>query len=105
MAYPRGSLGSFFFGTGIGPQERIGVRVVLEIEYTGGPDRGATDVKSVTVNASPDQTQEEVLAAAVEYAESGQLGRRTGKAYPIQVVEARVEFIYQGGLEGPSLEI
>ena len=105
MAYPKGSLGSQFFGVGIGPQERIGARVILEIEYTSGPMSGQTDVKSITVNASPDQLRSAVLNAAVQYAESGQLGRKSGKNYPIIVLESEIEFVYRGGLEGASLEM
>src|SRR5581483_8861147 len=76
----------------------VGVRVVMTVQF---PD-GHAETVSVTVNAGRDRTAADAIAEARRMVEVGNLGSRSGRAYPREIVGEPEVMIVAGGVQGPA---
>lgn len=86
--------------------EPIGIRVRMAVQLTdpaGRPIPGTDMTRDVTINLGPHTSVQDAIAAAIAYAESGNLGRRSHENYPVRVVVAGIARVVEGGFDDPSL--
>ena len=60
-------------------------------------------VRDVTVNVNPNTSVADAVQAAIDYAEAGNLGRRSREPYPVRVLAAGIARVVEGGFDDPSL--
>lgn len=94
--------------TGIVPHydEPVGVRVrmnVVLIDAAGRDIPGSNMTRDITINVNPGTPVQDVLQAAIAYAQAGNLGRRSNEDYPVRVLDAWISRIVEGGFDDPSL--
>jgi hypothetical protein len=94
--------------TGIVPHydEPVGVRVRMEVVLVDAAGRdipGSDMTRDITVNVAPGTPVQDVLQAAIAYAQAGNLGRRNNENYRVRVLSAWVSRIVEGGFDDPSL--
>lgn len=75
----------------------VGVRVVMDLQY---PD-GHMEQVSLVINAGNYYTAGDVVAEAKRLVSLGQLGSRSGRAYPSEIVGEPKVILVAGGLQGP----
>lgn len=86
--------------------EPVGVRVRMHVQLVdaaGRPIPGSDMIRDVTINVNPGTPVQDVLQAAIAYAEAGNLGRRSNEDYPVRVLSAGIARIVEGGFDDPSL--
>lgn len=87
--------------------EVIGVRVRMAVELTdpaGQPIPGPDMTRDVTLNLAPGTSVQDAIAAAIAYAEAGNLGRRSHEDYPVHVLAAGIARVVEGGFDDPSIQ-
>jgi hypothetical protein len=78
----------------------------MEVVLTDAAGRdipGSDMTRDITVNVNPGTPVQDVLQAAIAYAEAGNLGRRSNETYRVRVLSAWVSRIVEGGFDDPSL--
>jgi hypothetical protein len=78
----------------------------MEVVLTDAAGRdipGSNMTRDITVNVNPGTPVQDVLQAAIGYAQGGNLGRRNNENYPVRVLGAWVSRIVEGGFDDPSL--
>jgi hypothetical protein len=86
--------------------EVIGIRIRMAVQLTDPAGRPIPDTertRDVTINLGPNTSVQDALAAAIAYAEAGNLGRRSNENYPVHVVVAALARVVEGGFDDPSL--
>jgi hypothetical protein len=86
--------------------EVIGIRVRMAVQLTDPAGRPIPDTdmtRDVTINLGPHTSVQDAIAAAIAYAEAGNLGRRSHENYPVHVVVAGIARVVEGGFDDPSL--
>jgi hypothetical protein len=81
--------------------EVIGIRVRMAVQLTDPAGRPIPDTdmtRDVTINLGPHTSVQDAIAAAIAYAEAGNLGRRSHENYPVHVVVAGIARVVEGGI-------